>query len=234
MTEAKPKTQFQLQFSPDQIGKLASEHTYDFPHVFETGDRIAQGEHTRRNLETIFRWKTGGRGVSRLSGNTDPEVAEALDIAVHAKTERTAVAVLIGLRGVNVPVASAILTCIDQQRYTMIDFRALEALGTSTRPLDQVLSRISRLLSGASLEAWRPVAGAGSGDVGVVEASLKTKASGGGASRTEPRRGDGPRMIKKPGRCIFCNGRGLSKEHMWPDWLKAYIPRPTSTSRRAK
>jgi hypothetical protein len=39
------------------------------------------------------------------------------------------VAVLTGLIGVNVPVASAILTAIDQRRYTVIDFRALEGLG---------------------------------------------------------------------------------------------------------
>lgn len=50
-------------------------------------------------------------------------------MAVHARTERAAVAVLCGLRGVEIPVASAILTAIDPKRYTIIDFRALEALG---------------------------------------------------------------------------------------------------------
>jgi len=33
---------------------------------------------------------------------------------------------------VEIPVASAILTAIDQERYTIIDFRALEALGISS------------------------------------------------------------------------------------------------------
>jgi hypothetical protein len=40
--------------------------------------------------------------------------------------------VLCGLSGVAVPVASAILTAIDPTKYTIIDFRALEALGTVT------------------------------------------------------------------------------------------------------
>jgi hypothetical protein len=42
------------------------------------------------------------------------------------------VAVLCGLRGVEIPVASAILTAIDPERYTIIDFRALESLGVKS------------------------------------------------------------------------------------------------------
>jgi hypothetical protein len=36
---------------------------------------------------------------------------------------------LCGLKGVGIPVASAILTMVYPDRYTIIDFRALEALG---------------------------------------------------------------------------------------------------------
>lgn len=39
--------------------------------------------------------------------------------------------------------------------------------------------------------------------------------------RTRPRRAN----LKPPGKCIFCGGHGLTKEHMWADWLRAYIPR---------
>jgi hypothetical protein len=81
------------------------------------------------NLEAIFRWKTGGRGISRLRRNSDLEIRDALRLAVSAQTERAAVSVLCGLCGVEIPVASAILTAIDPERYTIIDFRALEALG---------------------------------------------------------------------------------------------------------
>lgn len=37
-------------------------------------------------------------------------------------------------------------------------------------------------------------------------------------------------MAKPPGRCIFCGGYGLSKEHVLPDWLRQIFPRlPTDT-----
>src|SRR5258706_8629356 len=31
--------------------------------------------------------------------------------------------------------------------------------------------------------------------------------------------------LRPPGKCIFCDQGGLSKEHMWADWLRDYIPR---------
>jgi hypothetical protein len=84
-------------------------------------------------LVTIFKWKTKGRGKTRLRKNSDAEIADALNLASHAETERAAVAVLLGLHGVQVPVASAILTAIDPERYTVIDFRALESLGCDSK-----------------------------------------------------------------------------------------------------
>jgi hypothetical protein len=32
-------------------------------------------------------------------------------------------------------------------------------------------------------------------------------------------------MAKPPGKCIFCGQRGLTKEHIWADWLEPYLPR---------
>jgi hypothetical protein len=56
-----------------------------------------------------------------------------LAVAVDAQQERTALAVLVGLKGVLVPVASAILTTIAPDRYTVLDFRALESLGCASQ-----------------------------------------------------------------------------------------------------
>jgi hypothetical protein len=40
----------------------------------------------------------------------------------------------------------------------------------------------------------------------------------------------GRRELKPAGRCIFCGGFGLSKEHVLPDWLQEIFPRaPTDT-----
>jgi len=37
-------------------------------------------------------------------------------------------------------------------------------------------------------------------------------------------------MAKPPGKCIFCGGFGLTKEHVFPDWLRQIFPRlPTDT-----
>lgn len=38
---------------------------------------------------------------------------------------------------------------------------------------------------------------------------------------SKPRRAN----LKGPGRCIFCGSHGLTHEHMYPDWMKNYIPR---------
>jgi hypothetical protein len=54
----------------------------------------------------------------------------ALHFAAAPDTpEAMAVAVLTALHGVGIPIASAILTAVAPKRYTVFDFRALEALG---------------------------------------------------------------------------------------------------------
>jgi len=77
----------------------------------------------------IFEWKTRGRGKSRLESNEDVEIKDALSLACAAQTPRAAIAVLNGLRGIDVSVASAIMTAVYPERFTVIDFRALESLG---------------------------------------------------------------------------------------------------------
>ena len=103
----------------------------------------------REDFLAIFEWKTRGRGRSRPACNGDAEIADALDLAMAARTERAAVAVLTGLYGVDVPVASAVLTAAHPGRYTILDFRALYSLGVdratySRRPAETIfLSRFS-------------------------------------------------------------------------------------------
>ncbi|HUC31702.1 MAG TPA: hypothetical protein VMR99_03405 [Candidatus Paceibacterota bacterium] len=124
--------QFELKFKPSLIPEIAARYSYSFQKeddALKAGEQIRSGEYTRTNLERIFEWKTKGRGRSRLLVNTDEEIADTLKLAMAAKTDRAAVAVLIGLSGVQVPVSSAILTAINPESFTIIDFRALEALG---------------------------------------------------------------------------------------------------------
>lgn len=123
--------QFTLRFPARMIPVLAEvdEGGDAERKAFDAGRRIAAGGRDRSDLMAIFEWKTRGRGRSRPARNTDAEIADALDLATTARTDRAAVAVLTGLAGVDVPVASAILTTIDPARFTIIDFRALWSLG---------------------------------------------------------------------------------------------------------
>ena len=125
-----------LQFDPKKLSDYAgSYNANDDEKALKAGQRIADGNLTYENLSEIFEWKTKGRGRSRIERNKDrdKEIEEILRIALTAKYPRTKIAVLTGLDGVGVPVASAILTAIDPENYTIIDYRALEALGTGTK-----------------------------------------------------------------------------------------------------
>lgn len=139
MQEKKPRAgaapAFALQFDPAEICNLSKGYQFKDEQVaLDAGVRISKGKGRRHDLCAIYKWKTKGRGISRLCKNTDGEIEDALKLAVAATTERAAVAVLLGLEGIDIAVASAVLTAIDANRYTIIDFRALEALGVSVHP----------------------------------------------------------------------------------------------------
>jgi hypothetical protein len=122
-----------LQFDAAEIPVWAARYDARGDDVaLAAGARIAEGDFSRANLTAIFKWKTRNRGISRLHRNSDADVADALRLAVSAVTDRSAIAVLRGLSGVDTPVASAILTAINPQRFTVIDFRALQSFGTDT------------------------------------------------------------------------------------------------------
>lgn len=96
--------------------------------AFDAGRRIREGDRGRPNLETIICWKSSRR-IKLIAQKSDSEIADALSLALCAKEPRSAFGVLMGLHGVGAPMASAILTAMDQDKYTVIDYRALEALG---------------------------------------------------------------------------------------------------------
>lgn len=124
---------FQPKPTRDEATGLAERYgPHNDDEVLAVGRRIVAGEFDRRHLQDIYRWKTRDRGKSRLDRNSDAEIADALRLAVAARTPRSGMAVLLGLYGVNTPVASAIATVIYPETYTIFDYRALEALGCSS------------------------------------------------------------------------------------------------------
>ena len=97
--------------------------------AFEAGEAIRNGDYSLASLEAIVRWKSE-RVVHYLIGNSNEKIRRALAVAAspHASTEE-AVKALLELHGVDIPVASAVLAAIYPERYTVMDYRALEALG---------------------------------------------------------------------------------------------------------
>ena len=120
-----------LMFPMEKIEYWASEYGYrkEDAVAFEAGKRIREVDYSRKNLEKIVEWKSERR-KALIGNNTDEEIRDALTLALAAKEPRSALAVLIGLSGVALPMASAIMTTIDDRdRFTIVDWRALEALG---------------------------------------------------------------------------------------------------------
>jgi hypothetical protein len=128
---------FQLQPAEADLQQLAEEYWEKSGEkdrelekaAFEAGDAIRNGDYTLANLEAIVRWKSE-RLVQYLIGNSNEKIRRVLAVAAAADTStETAVRVLLELHGVDLSVASAILAAIFPERYTVLDFRALEALG---------------------------------------------------------------------------------------------------------
>ncbi|MGA2050865.1 MAG: hypothetical protein ABSG96_24475 [Terracidiphilus sp.] len=97
--------------------------------AFEAGAAIRGGDYSLVNLEAIVRWKSE-RMVHYLIGNSEAKIKRVLEVAAAPESSlRKSVEALTSLRGIDLPMASAILAAIAPERYNVLDLRALEALG---------------------------------------------------------------------------------------------------------
>jgi hypothetical protein len=104
--------------------------------AFNAGRRIREGDRSKPTLKEIVSWKNSeswfwGRIERQFDRNDAQSIAAALDAAVTATTGAEALAALTNLVGIGVPTASAILTAIFPEKYTVIDQLALRALGVA-------------------------------------------------------------------------------------------------------
>jgi hypothetical protein len=131
----KTPIEFALKFAPSEIDSLAERYGYaQDDDALLAGERIASGDYGMDNLKVIVNWKSRRR-AALIDNNRDDHVAVALQFASASSTpEAMAVAVLTALHGVGIPMASAILTAINPERYTILDFRALQSLGIENWP----------------------------------------------------------------------------------------------------
>lgn len=134
--------EFVLQFPPAEIRQRSDAYPYGVEEAaaMEAGRKIAAGTFSLEVLEPIFVWKVKDRRPDLREGNTLTDVKEALMLATLAKNVRSSISVLASLDGVGIPVASAIMTAIRPSMYTVIDMRAIGALG-----LDDKIGSYGRL-----------------------------------------------------------------------------------------
>jgi hypothetical protein len=127
--------QFVFQFHPLEIAELVDRYSSsEDPAALDAGRQVAAGRYDRNTINTMVKWKSPRR-PALLDSDTDFEIATAPQFAAAPNTpEAMAVAVLTALHGVGISMASAILTTIHPGRYTVLDFRALEALGVKNWP----------------------------------------------------------------------------------------------------
>ena len=157
---------FQLQPAEMELQELAESYWQEAGErerqleaaAYEAGEAIRNGEYTLPNLETIVRWKSE-RMVHYLIGNSSESIRTALAVAAAPDTSgEKAVEALIGLRGVDISIASAILAAIYPDRYAVLDFRALEALGHARHDVKFYTEYNATLKRLAECEIVRPQA----------------------------------------------------------------------------
>jgi len=97
----------------------------------------ARGYLTKKELEDICRWKSP-RAIHHINSNTPAVIRKITTAAFATRSERSKIELLTSLRGVSLPMASAILTLINPKKYGVIDIRVWEllfSLGTvKTKP----------------------------------------------------------------------------------------------------
>lgn len=120
----------ELQQYAEQCWRKAGEREHELETAaYAAGKAIRNGEYSLTHLEDIVRWKSE-RVVHYLIANGEAKIRQVLAVAASpASSTRQAVEALMELRGVDLPIASAILAAIDPERYNVLDFRTLEALG---------------------------------------------------------------------------------------------------------
>jgi hypothetical protein len=128
----------------DKIKSLASDYLRENngaakdKNALGAGAALRSGVDIPNNLRVIHDWKLESfqylNPSALLEKNSKEEMADAVRLVTQANTPRAAVAILIGLSGIGIPTASAILTVMYPDRNTVIDKRALKSLGHSANP----------------------------------------------------------------------------------------------------
>jgi hypothetical protein len=88
-----------------------------------------RGHLTQGELLDVVRWKSA-RALPLAATNSSGRVGRATRAALAARSERERLNRLTALRGVSIPMASAVLTLVDPGRYGVLDIRVWRLLHT--------------------------------------------------------------------------------------------------------
>jgi hypothetical protein len=113
----------------DRSGSWKKENDYRFGSI--SSEFQQRGHIYRDELRKIGKWKSGGRIDHHLKENNPNYVEQRSTVAFRTNSDVDKVESLIELKGVSVPVASAILTMHEPANYAVIDYRAFRALGAA-------------------------------------------------------------------------------------------------------
>ena len=129
--------EFQLQFDPSEAQQwITCWSKSRYPELErcaqDAGNRLANGECSQDLIDKIAAWKSLRR-AGLLKDNSPAALIEAIKFANILTQPHLAVGLLNALRGVGVPMASAFLAAMNPRKYTVIDYRSLEALGNRAK-----------------------------------------------------------------------------------------------------
>lgn len=132
-------TIFKLQPSDSEIPDLIRRYPAKLDEDYlAAGARIRSGDFSKENLRVIYRWKMQsfkylGQEKKYFDKNSDEDVVRVLQSTIEAVKEAgnpvRAFRELQSLKGIGLRVASAILTAVFPDRFTVIDIMAFRALG---------------------------------------------------------------------------------------------------------
>ena len=114
---------------PDLLrAHLSDEEDAHTSELMEGLQRARLRKHlTKGELERVCRWKSA-RAIQLIRANTHHSIRNATRAALSTRNERTRLEALTGLRGVSIPMASAILMLLNPKRYGVIDIRVWQVL----------------------------------------------------------------------------------------------------------
>lgn len=118
----------------DRLEPLITDHLCDADAGDETAELIKRlrsarqrGYLTSAELEDICRWKSA-RAIQHIRANSASVTRAATAAAFKTRSERRRLEALMTLKGVSVPMASAVLMLLDPKRYGVIDIRVWQLL----------------------------------------------------------------------------------------------------------